>query len=102
MAVCEHCGNDMSDSGTLSCTGNRYVEYPDGTKLPAIPYIDNDGLNRRHRPLDVLSAAGQLEVGRELVGRLASILRRSTLAASHSETLVSADAWLKATEPIKE
>ena len=38
MAICNFCERDMSDPGTLFCTGNQLVEFPDGILMEAIPY----------------------------------------------------------------
>lgn len=34
-AKCSWCNQTMS--GSKTCTGNEFVEFPDGTKLPSIP-----------------------------------------------------------------
>ncbi len=36
MAICEWCEQEMKEAD--SCSANTEVEYPDGTKLPSIPY----------------------------------------------------------------
>jgi hypothetical protein len=36
MAKCGWCKKDMLK--VRHCTGNKVVEFPDGTKLPSIPY----------------------------------------------------------------
>lgn len=36
MAVCEWCNQEMLEAD--NCTGNKTVDYPDGTSLPSIPY----------------------------------------------------------------
>lgn len=41
MAKCNYCNQEMTDSNTKTCTSNTEIEFPDGTKLPAIPY-END------------------------------------------------------------
>jgi hypothetical protein len=41
MALCDWCNKDMLEAD--DCTGNREVEYPDGEKLPAIPYNPDYG-----------------------------------------------------------
>jgi hypothetical protein len=42
MAVCTICKLEMTDSATVDCTGNREIEYPDGTTLPALQYAGDD------------------------------------------------------------
>lgn len=44
MAICDYCERDMSDEATTSCNQIE-VEFPDGVKMPAIPY---DGEERCH------------------------------------------------------
>ena len=39
MAVCEWCEREMRDRDTMTCTGNVRVTYPDGTKMPSLPYM---------------------------------------------------------------
>ena len=38
MAICKWCNNDMLELTTTTCTGNRFVEFPDGQELPAVPF----------------------------------------------------------------
>jgi Zn-finger nucleic acid-binding protein len=51
MAKCEWCKKDMKDEQVIDCVENRYVEYPDGTKLKSVPYENiytNDDDHRCH------------------------------------------------------
>jgi hypothetical protein len=43
MAICNWCEQEMSGKGVDSCEGNKEVEFPDGTRLPAIPYDPEHG-----------------------------------------------------------
>ena len=36
MAKCKACGQDMTTAD--SCTANEVIEFPDGSKMPGIPY----------------------------------------------------------------
>jgi hypothetical protein len=47
MAICNWCDGEMRDELIVSCLANKTVDYPDGTKLPSIPYLD-DEMNRCH------------------------------------------------------
>src|SRR5688572_13900076 len=38
MATCDWCNKEMLDDSIISCDGNHAVDFPDGTKLPALPY----------------------------------------------------------------
>jgi hypothetical protein len=49
MAVCDWCQQEMTDDATVDCTANRFVEFPDGTKLPAVPYHNEFVTSRDHR-----------------------------------------------------
>ena len=40
MAVCEWCNEEMMKG--CSCSANMEVEFPDGTKMPSIPYEDEE------------------------------------------------------------
>lgn len=51
MAICDWCYQEMSSNTTNTCTGNEFVEFPDGEKLPAIKYT-NVGLSRYVGVLD--------------------------------------------------
>lgn len=39
-AICGVCGQKMIDFG--NCTAHTEIEYPDGEKLPAIPYEEHE------------------------------------------------------------
>ena len=43
MAICNFCNQDMSAEGTITCTGNAEVKFPDGSKLQSLPYNPNYG-----------------------------------------------------------
>ena len=45
-ATCSWCEQNMLKAD--DCTENRIVEYPDGTSLPSIPYLDDDDGQRCH------------------------------------------------------
>ena len=45
-AVCKWCEQNMLKAH--DCTKNRTVEYPDGTILPSVPYLDDDDGRRCH------------------------------------------------------
>lgn len=45
-AICEWCNQNMLKVD--DCAGNRTVEYPDGTILPSLPYVDADEGQRCH------------------------------------------------------
>ena len=36
MAICNWCGQEMTEAD--DCSKNREVEFPNGEKLPAVPY----------------------------------------------------------------
>ena len=38
MAKCNWCQKNMSSDKTKTCSGNKTVDYPDGTSLPSVPY----------------------------------------------------------------
>jgi len=38
----------MTDNETVSCVKNTHVDFPDGTQLPAVPYMADDGERRCH------------------------------------------------------
>ncbi len=38
MAICGFCNQDMSSNKVDTCTGNDFVEYPNGEKLESVPY----------------------------------------------------------------
>jgi hypothetical protein len=42
MATCYYCNQEMASKKTRTCTGNKVVKFPDGEKLPAMPYISDD------------------------------------------------------------
>ena len=46
MAICKWCYQEMNDKMTVTCHGNKEVEYPDGTKLASSNY-HFDGENER-------------------------------------------------------
>jgi hypothetical protein len=48
MATCDWCHNEMTDEKTVTCKGNKVVEFPDGTELSAVPYTQ-DGVDENHR-----------------------------------------------------
>lgn len=48
MAMCDWCGNDMVDPSLLSCQNNEEIEFPDGLKLPAVPYEPSYQIARCH------------------------------------------------------
>lgn len=35
---CSWCDLEMLDEKTITCPENKEVKYPDGTKLPSVPY----------------------------------------------------------------
>lgn len=37
MATCNWCNQEMTDPATIDCTGNRIIDFPDGSQLPAVP-----------------------------------------------------------------
>jgi len=47
MVKCRWCNLEMGDAKTVTCTHNPTVEFPDGTRLPAVPY-EADGGYRCH------------------------------------------------------
>jgi hypothetical protein len=38
MAKCSWCQREMTYAGVISCNRNNYVKFPDGTKLPSVPF----------------------------------------------------------------
>jgi hypothetical protein len=38
MGICKWCDQEMTDKNATTCTGNTVVEFPDGLKLPSVPY----------------------------------------------------------------
>lgn len=42
MSICKWCETEMQ-SHPDTCTGNTIIEFPDGTKLPAMPYTPDYG-----------------------------------------------------------
>ena len=38
MAICVRCKKEMLDSSIKTCTANKVVEFPDGTKMSPVPY----------------------------------------------------------------
>lgn len=38
MAICKWCESDMSDPKTVTCTGNYYVDFPDGRRLGSLQF----------------------------------------------------------------
>lgn len=42
MARCNWCLQDMTNINVIGCAGNRVVDYPDSTRLPAIPYGEEE------------------------------------------------------------
>jgi len=46
MAICGYCKKEMMESPD-TCTGNHEVEFPDGEKLPSIPYYYDEDPGRR-------------------------------------------------------
>lgn len=43
---CDWCGQNILE--VSDCSANREVEYPDGNKLPSIPFEDHYGLRCHH------------------------------------------------------
>ncbi len=35
MAICKCCNKEMTDPSVITCIANRYVEFPDGTRIPS-------------------------------------------------------------------
>jgi len=48
MAKCPRCKNEMLDPNTTTCTGNKVVKFPDGTKMAPVPYTPDDPELRCH------------------------------------------------------
>lgn len=42
MAKCDWCEQEMTEVD--NCPVNKEVEFPDGTKLPSVPYEDDENL----------------------------------------------------------
>jgi hypothetical protein len=42
MAECTYCKREMTMC--ISCSNNKKIEFPDGTKLPSVPYHSDDNL----------------------------------------------------------
>ena len=40
--LCVFCFSDISNKRIVSCENNRYVNFPDGTSLPSIPFVPSD------------------------------------------------------------
>lgn len=40
--ICDYCEKEMKDKNTDSCLANDFVEFPNGEKLPSIPYDGNE------------------------------------------------------------
>ncbi len=47
LAICLHCKGEMRDAATVSCAVNP-IEFPDGQRLPQVPYANEDGRQRCH------------------------------------------------------
>ena len=48
MAKCDWCLKDMKNKKVVTCTGNKFVDFPDGTRLKSVPYYI-DGVSDDHR-----------------------------------------------------
>jgi len=48
MAICVRCKKEMLDSSIKTCTANKIVEFPDGTKMSSVPYTSDDPELRCH------------------------------------------------------
>ena len=38
MEICEACNKEIVDATVETCSGRAYIEYPDGSVLPAVKY----------------------------------------------------------------
>jgi len=49
MVKCKYCDQEMTDhENTKTCTWNKEVEFPDGSKLPSVPYENECNIERCH------------------------------------------------------
>jgi len=48
MAECRRCNKEMCDSSTKTCTPNKWVVFPDDTRMSPVPYTPNDSQVRCH------------------------------------------------------
>ena len=48
MAKCRRCKMEMCDSSTKTCVTYQFVKFPDGTKMPPVPYNPPDSNIRCH------------------------------------------------------
>lgn len=40
--ICTWCNHEMLDKTYQSCSGNLNVEFPDGSRMPSIPFLHED------------------------------------------------------------
>ena len=41
MAICKFCMQEMINENMVTCEGNKVIDFPDSTEMPAIPYLSN-------------------------------------------------------------